>query len=537
MKKTYNGIIILFLIMASGIAFSPVIGNDFIQYDDDMFITENNPIKSGIHLESIKWALTTSYLSYWHPLTWLSHMLDWSIFGANASGHHLISLFLHIGTAIFLFLFLNKATGKIWPAVFAAAFFALHPLRVESVAWAAERKDVLSMFFGMACIYAYAFYAERPGLWKYSLCLMLFIFALMSKPMLVTLPFVLLLLDYWPLQRRLKTSDEQGRRFHSLKIILLEKVPFILMTLTVSMVTLWAQNKVGATSFGENLSLTTRLANAMVTYVTYLGKTLCPLNLALHYPYDASLPLWKVFASGIILLIITMITLLCIRKKPFWFTGWFWYLGALIPVIGLVQSGTQAMADRYTYLPSVGVAIILTWSISSLEEGNTINKKILWPAAVCILMIMAVLTWRQCGFWKNSIDIWSHTSKVTKYNYLAYSRLGNAYGEMKQYRQAIYYFNEVLRVRPDYVIAHNGKGVSYNAMGMPRAAINEFDKALEMKPDYGAAYNNRAFSYFMLKDTVVGCRDAQKACALKFCKTLYWANSRGFCRYDLSPEN
>ena len=531
MKKKNIYLMVIFLIVASCVAFGPVTGNDFIKYDDDMFITENNPVKSGINPESLQWAFTTAYLSYWHPLTWLSHMLDWSLFGTNASGHHIISLLLHIGAVIFLFLFLYTTTKHLWPAAFATAFFALHPLRVESVAWAAERKDVLSMFFGMACLYVYAFYAESPKLSKYILCLILFIFALMSKPMLVTLPFVLLLLDYWPLGRwKIARSAPVESKFKLTGRLVWEKIPFICLTIAVSIVTLWAQNKVGATSFGEKLPFVTRTTNAIVSYLAYLGKTFWPFNLALFYPYDLSVPLWKILISAIILIVITAAALYYIKKMPFLFTGWFWYLGTLIPVIGLVQSGTQAMADRYTYLPSVGIAIALAWSIPSLFKSVRFRKMILFPAVIVILTIMAVLTWQQCGYWKNSINIWNHTSRVTNDNYLAYSRLGNAYGEIKQYQKAIDNFNEVIRIRPDYEIAYNGKGLSYNAMGMHQSAIHEFNKAIHLKPDYAAAYNNRAFSYFMLGDNIACCRDAKKSCKLGMCKTLEAAVDKGLCR-------
>ncbi len=287
MKKKYTYLIVIFLIVASCAAFGRIAGNDFINYDDNIYITENNHIKSGINSESIKWAFTAVVVSNWHPLTLLSHMLDWNLFGANASGHHLVSLLLHIGAVIFLFLFLNKTTNNIWPSAFAAAFFALHPLRVESVAWAAERKDVLSMFFGMASIYAYAFYAENSKLSKYFLCLILFALALMSKPMMVTLPFVLMLLDYWPLKRWQKAlAAPVESRFKLAGKLIWEKIPFIFLTIVFSIVTFWAQNKGGAVVPMEYLPFLKRIANAIVSYVAYLEKIFWPVNLAVFYPYE-----------------------------------------------------------------------------------------------------------------------------------------------------------------------------------------------------------------------------------------------------------
>lgn len=306
-------------------------------------------------------------------------MLDWDLFGANASGHHLVSLFLHICTVIFLFLFLNKTTKNVYAASFASAFFALHPLRVESVAWAAERKDVLSMFFGMACIYTYSFYSDSNQLCRYVLCLILFIFSLMSKPLLVTLPFALMLLDYWPLQRWQKTMTSPGNGLKSIGSLVLEKVPFILLSAIFSIVIFQTQNKVGAMSSVEALSLPDRAANAIISYAAYLGKIFWPIRLAVFYPYEFSLPLWNIIFSSIVLCMMTVAAIYYIRKLPSLFVGWFWYLGTLVPLIGLVQVGQQAIADRHIYLPSIGIAILLAWVIPSLIKKDALHKNIFTP--------------------------------------------------------------------------------------------------------------------------------------------------------------
>lgn len=530
MKNKLSFLMVAILIVSCLLAFGRTTGNDFIQYDDDMFITANAPIKAELNLKSFSWALKNTYLSYWHPLTWLSHTLDWKLFGADARGHHLMGLLLHTGAVVFLFLFLNRATRHIWASAFAAAFFALHPLRVESVAWAAERKDVLSMFFAMATLYAYTAYAESSKVSKYILCVFLFSMALMSKPTMVTLPFALLLLDYWPLERWQKAYHDPEKRFTTMGKIIGEKIPLICLTVMVSMVTFQAQKNIGATDFGETLSWSTKLSNTIISYVTYLDKTFWPVNLALFYPYDSSPALGKILISALMLIGMTCLVLYYIKKLPFLFTGWFWYLGTLIPMVGLVQSGTQSMADRYTYLPSIGIAIVVSWTISLFLNSETKRKMILWPAAIVILTIMTLLTWQQCGFWKNSISIWSHALTATDNNYLAYSRLGNAYGHMQQYQKSIYYFNKVLNIVPEYDIAYNGKGVSYNAMGMHQRALDEFNKAINLNPKYAHAYNNRAYSYFMLGNSVAGCKDARIACELGMCKTLQWADSKALCR-------
>ena len=412
MNKKYTYLIIVLLVIACLVAYGRILGNGFVNYDDDKYITENNHIKAGINSEIIKWAFTAVVNANWHPLTLLSHTLDWSLFGANASGHHLINLLLHIGSVLFLFFLLKRMTKNLWSSAFVAALFALHPLRVESVAWAAERKDVLSMFFGLASIYAYACYAESYKLSKYFLCLILFALGLMAKPMLVTLPFVLLLLDYWPLGRwqknstpvnvpvlvNKKTGKEKNKQLKAdsikekkistplmsrspiIRFLLWEKAPFIFLAIVSSIVTLWAQNKDGAVTSMENLPFLSRVLNAIISYVFYLGKIFWPVDLSVFYPYEYYFPLWQLLASCFILIGITIVVIYAIKKLPFLFVGWFWYLGTMIPVIGLVQVGSQAMADRYTYLPSIGIAIMLAWGIPLLFTRADMRKKILFPA-------------------------------------------------------------------------------------------------------------------------------------------------------------
>ncbi|MCE5211424.1 MAG: tetratricopeptide repeat protein [Deltaproteobacteria bacterium] len=556
-------VIIIFLIVVSCIAFGRVAGNDFTYFDDKEYITENNHIKNGISPQTIKWVFTAVISANWHPLTLLSHTLDWSLFGAKATGHHVVSLLLHIGAVLFLFLFLNKTTNNLWPSAFAAAFFALHPLRVESVAWAAERKDVLSMFFGLASIYAYAFYAENSKPSRYLLSLILFALSLMSKPMLVTLPFVLMLLDYWPLKRWQKAMDKQSKKFISVIRLVREKIPFLCLTIAVSIIALWSQNKFGAMAKMENIAFTEKFSNAIISYIVYLEKTFWPFNLAVFYPYEFSLPLWKVLISGSIIIVITVVVLYYISKLPFLFVGWFWYLGTLIPVIGLVQVGTQSMADRYTYLPSIGIAIILAWSILSLIKSEKIRKKIIFPSGITFLIIMSTLTWHQCGYWKNNIELWNHALQVTKDNYLAYynrgivyaklgqyqhaiadynegirlkpdseayNLRGTFYGELGQYQQAIDDFNKAIAIRPIYAEAYNNRGFTYANLGQHQRAIEDYSEAIRFKPDYAEAYMNRGVIYLKQGNNTLGCQDAQKACALGNCKTLISAKGMGFCR-------
>jgi protein O-mannosyl-transferase len=594
MKKKYTYPIIIFLIFASCVAFGRITGNDFINFDDNAYITANNHIKSGINSESIKWAFKSVVVNNWVPLAIISHILDWSLFGANASGHHVVSLLLHIGAVIFLFLFLYKTTNNIWSALFAVAFFALHPLRVESVAWASERKDVLSMFFGMASLYSYALYTENSKLPQYCLCLMLFVLSLMSKSMLLTLPFIFLLLDYWPLERWQKAITAPiENRSHMMGRIIWEKIPFILLMIFSGMITILVQ-------YGTSQIYTpffTRIFNTSIVYVTYLKNTFWPVDLALFYLSVDSFPPWQILVSCFILSGVTVVVIYAFKKMPFLFVGWCWYLGTLIPVIGLIPTNALT-ADHYTYLPSIGIAIMLAWGIPSLIKSEGTRKKILFPAGIGVTIILTVLTWRQCGYWKNSIELWNHAVKVTENNSLAYSNLASAlvdagriedaldnynrailirpdvarfyrdrgeiYAKLGQYNRAIEDYNEAIRIRPDvaelysdrgtthgefgqfqiaiedfnkaisvntnYVDAYFNRGTVYAKLGQYKRAVDDFNKTINMKPDYALAYHSRGVAYLLQGNNQYGCRDAQKVCALGDCQLLEFAKGKGYCR-------
>lgn len=554
-------IVVAILIAASLAAFGRIAGNDFVNFDDPRLITENRHVQNGFNTESIKWALTDSHTEYWNPLTWLLIMLDWRLFGANASGHHLVSLFFHIGAMLFLFLFLNKVTKSLWPSAFTAAIFVLHPLRAESVAWASELKDVLSMFFGMAALYAYAFYSESSKYSRYFICLILFALSLMSKPMLVTFPLVLLLLDYWPLERWQKAFNGTG--YQSVRGLILEKVPFFCLTVGSSVVTLLAQHQAFEVLNIESLPLYKRIANMIVSYVAYLGKIFWPVDLAVLYPYDFSLPVWRVIISGIILMSITLAVIYYIRKLPFLFVGWFWYLGTLIPVAGLVQVGAQAMADRYTYLPSIGIAIILSYSVALMVTHKIVRKEVVLVVASIVLTAIIILTWIQCSYWKDSIVLFHHTLRVTKNNYivhnnlgttlirqgkleesikhtseairlkpdyeLAYFNRGTAYAGMGQLNHALKDFNESLRLNPRHVEALNSRGVVYARRGQYQTALKDFNMAINLGNDHLDAYNNRAIVQINYGNRVLGCNDAKKACDLGKCAVLKDSKRKGNC--------
>jgi len=512
-KRAYLSVI--FLILACLIAFGTIAGNDFINLDDPGYIIENNIVQSGLNFQNIKWAFTSVVLANWHPLTMISYMLEWQLFGANPAGYHIVSLMLHIGAVIILFLFLYKSTKHFWPSAFAAALFALHPLRVESVAWVAERKDVLSMFFGMACLWAYSSYCEKRKSSSYLICLILFTLSLLSKPMLVTLPFVMLLLDFWPFHRWQKALQEKGSFFQKIQSLIYEKIPFFMITIVSSAITLWAQSKGGAVSSLKNLPFIERLENAFVSYTAYLGKMICPVHLAVFYPFETPLPLLEIVSSAMIIILITFIVLAYTKKLPFLFVGWCWYIGTLIPVIGLIQVGSQAMADRYTYMPSIGIAIMIAWGIPSFMKRMNIKKEILFLASITLLMIFSFLTWLQCGYWKNNFSLYEHALKSTRNNHMAHLSLGLSLSVERKFAEAIYHYNEVLRIIPDDLSTYTFRGIAYSEIGQNLKAIENFDKTVKLRANYADDFNNRGIAYFRLKQNDKAIEDFTKAISSK----------------------
>ena len=470
MNKKYTYLIIVLLVIACLAAYGRILGNDFVNYDDYRLITENNYVQTGFNAQSVKWAFTNASLEYWHPLTWLSIMLEWRLFGTNASFYHLVSLLLHIGAALFLFLFLNKATKRLWPSAFVAALFALHPLRVESVAWASEHKDVLSMFFGMATLYAYAQYVEKSRLSKYFICLILFTLSIMSKPTLLTLPCVLLLLDYWPFERwqkpftpvnisaiEKKIDAPAKSRSQVIAHLLWEKAPFFLLSMLLGIMLIGQLQANNYMVPLQRLSFSDRIMNTIVSYVSYLGKTFWPVDLACFYPYSF-LQRWQVIGAASVLLAISVAVVFLVKRTPFLAVGWFWYLGALFPVSGLMQAGAQAMADRYTYFPFIGIAIMAAWGIPLLIKREDTRKKILFPAAIAALAIMAFFTWQQCGYWKNSIELFKHALQVTKDNFVAHDSFASALVKKGRIEEAIEHYNKAICLAPEYDNAYNKQG-------------------------------------------------------------------------------
>jgi len=484
-KKTNTALIYFTLALITFIAFQQVIQNDFIGYDDPFYVTNNQHVKGGITLDSVLWAFTTTLSANWHPLTWLSHMLDCNLFGLNPAGHHLTSLLIHIANTLLLFWLLKKMTDTLRPSFFVAAAFALHPLHVESVAWIAERKDVLSAFFWMLTLTAYIRYTQHPGFGRYLLVVLAFALGLMAKPMLVTLPFVLLLLDYWPLRRFQYDNQKKSPTWPLLK----EKIPLFILAAASGILTYIIQQSAGAMNLAETYPLTLRISNALISYLLYVAKLFYPTHLAVLYPYPAdSLPLWQPILSLIALAGVSAAVIYAARQYPFLPVGWLWYLGTLVPVIGLVQVGNQARADRYTYLPSLGIFIIVAWGSAALAAKWRYRKLLLSIATTIALTALLVCTHLQVKYWKNEITLYKRALTVTKNNYIMLCNYGAALIDEGYYNEAMKHLNAALQINPQYYFAHYGIGKALLKQEKFDQAVDYFKKALHLKPDYYKPY-------------------------------------------------
>lgn len=467
----------------------------FLHYDDNVYVTDNPHIQTGGLWKTVGWALTTGYAANWHPLTWLSHWLDYQLYGLNPAGHHLTNVILHMANTVLLFLLLHRMTGALWRSAFVAALFALHPLHVESVAWVAERKDVLSAFFWFLTMWAYVRYAERPRAGRYLVVVVLFGLGLMAKPMLVTLPFVLLLLDYWPLAR---LGHNTGRLAREAKTCVIEKIPLFALSAVSSGITLIAQHRGGAMSGMEHLPFSSRAANAVVSYVAYMIKMVWPTGLASPYPHpEHTLPAWHVAGSALVLILFSLVTARQVRRRPYALIGWLWFLGALVPVIGLIQVGNQAMADRYTYVPLIGLFIVVAWGLRDLMGNRRMARTVVATGSGIALALLAALTWAQVGYWRNDAALFSHAVAVTRGNYVAHNNLGNALDQMGRTDEAIRHYQQALAIRPNHVRAYVGLGNALFKKRLPQEAMRAYLKALELRPDHAPAHINLGYLLVM----------------------------------------
>jgi tetratricopeptide (TPR) repeat protein len=494
-RKIFPALICLALASATFAVYWHVHNNDFIDFDDNLYITENTNIQNGLTAEAVKWAFTTNQAYNWHPVTWLSHIVDCSFFDLKPAGHHLVNLGFHVANALLLFIVLWQMTGALWRSAFVAALFALHPLHVESVAWVSERKDVLSTFFWLLTIWFYIRYTRRPKFSTYIPVMVAFAVGLMAKQMLVTLPFVLLLLDYWPLDRFAEPQDERKKKITSGKQpflrCLAEKLPLLILSYIACVIVLYVQSGAALVRGTNQMPVVNRLGNAILAYAGYIAKMFYPVHLGILYPYPlTSPPLWKIAAGGLILLGITIAAFRFSQGRRWLVVGWLWFIGALVPVIGIVQVGLQAMADRYTYVPLVGLFIIITWGAAELFEKTRYRKVILAVSAGVILLSLSVLTYKQVSRWKDSITLFGYTAAVTKDNDIMHFNLGRLLLARGDAERAISHWTEAVRIKPDQPTIHKYLAELFTQQGDIEKAIKEYREALKYKPDDAMAREN-----------------------------------------------
>ncbi|HVO66750.1 MAG TPA: tetratricopeptide repeat protein [Syntrophales bacterium] len=477
----------------------PVQFCEFTSYDDTIYTTKNYQVRQGINIRGIVYCFTDVHTGHWHPLTMMSHMLDWQLFGDKAGGHHWTNVIIHIFNTILLFLFLESITGLIWRSAFVAALFALHPLNVESVAWIAERKNVLSTFFWILTMILYAWYVKSPGWKRYLPVVFCFALGLMSKSMLVTLPFVLLLLDYWPLQRTTIDYEDEKlvegytagkiRGTEKISFLILEKIPLMVLSAISIYLALYAAYSVKTVATLEAVPFLQRLSNAVLSYGLYIKKIFWPVDLAVFYPFNYQLNVWHLVLVASSLVIVTVFVCIFYRRLPFLTVGWFWYLGTLVPVIGVVQAGAQSMADRYTYVPAIGIYIMLTWGVFSI-----LKKQILTKVTVLIffgiLVFLLISTHFQVKHWENSYTLYQQAIRVTSNNFMAYKNIGLYLIEQDKPDEALSYFNKAIVIKKEDATIHNSMGVALAMLGRNLKAVEQYEIALRLDQRHARAHSN-----------------------------------------------
>jgi tetratricopeptide (TPR) repeat protein len=477
----YIGIVAITLI-----AYEPIRNNGFVSYDDPKYITDNPHLTEGITQDSVIWAFTQSYVANWHPITWITHILDYQLFGNNPLGHHLVSLLLHIATALLIFWVLANMTGTIWTSAFVAAVFALHPLQVESVAWAAERKTVLSGLLWLLTTVAYIRYAKRPSIGRYTLLFLVFGLCILTKPTVVTLPLVLLLLDYWPLDR-----VKWGR-------LIMEKIPLLVLSAILSVITFVVQQHGGAVMPLEKMLLDFRVANMFISYMRYIGKTIWPSRLAVFYPpLPSNLPETTAVTCTLLFILITVLSIYIGRRRRYIAVGWLWYVGTLVPTIGLVQAGAQAMANRYMYIPILGLLIIIAWAVRDLVANQPRWKIVPAVLAAVVLSSAIILTRMQVRHWQNSMTLFEYALKVSKNNAVAENSYGCALFEAGRDSEAVLHLSNAVRISPIFSEARNNLGKVFLKQGKLNEAIACFNELINRKKDSAEVYYNLAVALSM----------------------------------------
>ncbi len=479
----YQDLFICILVaVAVLVAYWPVQHYGLISLDDIDYISGNPYVKAGLTWGSLSWALQDVHTGYWHPLTWVSHMLDYQFFGSRVGGHHWTSVIFHIANSILLYIVMKRMSGAVWKSALVAALFAVHPLNVESVAWISERKNVLCTFFWFAGMWSYTYYLERPTRYRYFLILMAFSLGLMSKPMIVTFPFTLLLLDYWPLGRL--TGWKMFPR------LVFEKIPLFILAAVVGIATFLSSFRGDVTISIDKLPLPDRMANAVVSYAKYLWMMFWPENLAVFYPYSKKFGALPIIGAVLLLFVLSSLAVLGIRKYRYALTGWLWYLGTLVPVIGLIQVGKQAMADRYAYIPMIGLFIIIAWGIPDLLRGLPRRKIIFAISSGAVIVGLMICSVVQVHYWQNSVTLFEHALRVTGMNSRAHYNLGISLTGLGKYEEAIYQFKYAISLEPEYAGPYSYMGVALAGQGKTDEAIIYYHEALKIKEDDETTHNN-----------------------------------------------
>jgi protein O-mannosyl-transferase len=481
----------LLLVVLTVAVYAPVSSYDFVRFDDPDYVTQNEQVKAGLTWHGLRWAFTTGHIANWHPLTWMSHMLDVQLFGVSAGAHHVVNLVFHVANTLLLFITLRRMTGAAGRSMVVAALFAIHPVHVESVAWVSERKDVLSTLFWMLALLAYVAYVRRHGAVWYAAALLSFAFGLLAKPMVVTLPFVLLLLDVWPLQRITLWHD--GRLSPSatgpasaLRVVS-EKLPFLVLAAASSAITLLVQARWGAVGGLAQYPAGVRVMNALVNYIAYVGMLVWPAKLSVFYPYRASVGVPLTLGAGVLLLGITAWSVRASRERPYALVGWLWFVGTLLPVIGIVQAGLQSIADRYTYIPAIGLFVVVSWGGAELVERWTPRRHAATAMASLVLGAYAIRAAGQVRTWKDSATLWRHAVDVTTDNAYASYNLGVVLVEAGRPDEGIVQLEEALRIQPDYADVHIDLGNALRNRGALDEAIEQFAIVVKLRPTYAAA--------------------------------------------------
>jgi tetratricopeptide (TPR) repeat protein len=496
----------LFLVLSTLLIYFQVSSFGFVHYDTAKYVYENRIVKAGLTAEGFKWAFSSFYFCNWHPLTWLSHMLDVQLYGLHPGRHHLTNVIFHIVNTLLLFGVLRRMTGKLWQCGFVAALFALHPLHVESVAWVAERKDLLSSLFGLLTLWFYTRYVRKPSVSRYMPVILFFTLGLMAKPMVVTLPFLLLLLDYWPLRRlsvdrasnRDRFSNQRPDKWH----LIVEKVPLFILSAASCIVTVLSQHSYGSIVSMDVYPLNIRIANALISYVNYIGKLFWPVNLAIIYPYEMIVPTWQIWVSSCLLVSLTLISVKSYKSRPWFPVGWFWFLGTLIPVIGFVQVGAQSMADRYTYVPAIGLFIIFAWGLFENLKRCSHRELKFTTIAVVFSGVLMVIAWKQIQYWQNGITLFQRAVNVSENSYIGHKNLGHALLLNGRFEEAAEHLTKTLELNPRSATSLVDLGLVLAGQNKPEEALQAYAKALAEEPDYAVAYNLAGKAHYQLGNNV-----------------------------------